>query len=220
MKELGVITIEGWLDSPAHENFWVNGQSCDVMWFRCPNPEHDHLMEIRVSEKNSSHGSPAVWKLTRENEGVVSISPSILCHDDFHCGIPTYFKLVDQKRIFQDAIPDGYTFKESKPEEINIQSQSNKGATIMTRLFLGFEPIELTEVSIEGKTLSYTLNDEKEAIGEEIPATPATKVIFPFDRAFADESNGQLNFFASNGEQRQVQTDDKQLLRTLVKAIS
>ena len=105
MTELGVITIEGNFQDPADESWFLGPHKCGVIFFRCPVPGHDHLNVIRVSETNpvSSYEGDIyknIWKMDRLKVDLVSISPSILQKDDFHCGIPTYFKLVDKETIY------------------------------------------------------------------------------------------------------------------------
>lgn len=107
MKELGVITISGNLQMPANESWFLGENECGIIVYRCPNPGHNHLCIIRVSETKpvsawNGDKYKNIWKLSRENDRIVFVSPSILEEGDFHSGPPTYFSLVPKEYIYQD----------------------------------------------------------------------------------------------------------------------
>lgn len=99
MKELGQATFEAVYEEEPDRSWWLGENRCSLIAFVCPIPPHNHPVMIRVSETNpiSHFGGDKyknIWKLTKESDGRLSVSPSILQEGCFHCGIPTYFRII------------------------------------------------------------------------------------------------------------------------------
>ncbi len=93
--ELGIISIKGFI-----ENFSPTDveDHATPLYFMCPNPDctkhpKDSILGI-ISIPTARAKNVKVWEYKIIDENHISVSPSILCIDDFHCGIPTYFELV------------------------------------------------------------------------------------------------------------------------------
>ena len=107
MKELGVITLKGYMTDYRPE---IEDSHSKVKYitFICPNPDcikHApdakhiaHLPIVTGDDTKISHDrNSAVWHYDIIDDKHISVSPSILVKEDFHCGIPTYFELVNSR---------------------------------------------------------------------------------------------------------------------------
>jgi hypothetical protein len=105
VKELGVITLKGFVEPERGRD---DSAGIKYIMFICPNPDCEqnktdikHLMHIPITSgdasKLSQERQSAVWHYEKVDEKHISVSPSILCPGDFHCGIPTNFELVNSR---------------------------------------------------------------------------------------------------------------------------
>jgi len=99
VAELGVLHLKGHVDEDIYPE--TDKYSVKHIEFMCPNPEckkhpRDSILGM-ISLPIAKEGNNHVWTYTQIDDKHISISPSILCRDDFHCGIPTYFELVDTR---------------------------------------------------------------------------------------------------------------------------
>jgi len=103
MLELGVTMFDGIWTQEADPSWFLGEHKCGVVAFLCPVKNHAHVIMIRVSETDpvsyyDGDKYKNIWKLTKEPDGRISISPSILLEScQFHCGIPTYIKVVGDR---------------------------------------------------------------------------------------------------------------------------
>lgn len=113
--DFGQITLYGKISGSTLE-----GVQCHILFAWCPRHK-DHLFGVRFRTPEEGGGVSAIggdrfkniWTGVYREPALVAITPSILSYEstspdvvDFHTGIPTLFKVVDDWDEF-DALPPG-----------------------------------------------------------------------------------------------------------------